>query len=144
MAYIINLCKISRVKFDIGLHAVHLRAGVHDSITKFSRIDSSQHFLSYGEYARARSAREEPRWKNANSRLLSVQLGWQLLGFFGLDGMQLISNNNNVQTRVRIQKSWCGRMQTNLNFLTNETNSRILRIYNNNNSTQYIIIIYVA
>ena len=73
-----------------------------------------------------------------------MQLGWQLLGFFGLDGVQLISNNNNVQTRVRIQQSWCGRMQTNLNFLTNETNSRILRIYNNNNSTQYIIIIYVA
>ena len=35
-------------------------------------------------------------------------------------------------------------MQTNLNFLTNETNLRILRIYNNNDSTKYIIIIYVA
>ena len=33
-----------------------------------------------------------------------------------------------------------------LNFLTNHNKTiiRILRIYNNNNSTQYIIIIYVA
>ena len=90
--------------------------------------------------ARARS----PAKKSLNSRLLSVQLGWQLLGFFRLDGVQLINNNNNVQTRLKIQQSWCGRMQTNLNFLINETNLRILRIYNNNNSTKYIIIIYVA
>ena len=56
-----NLCKIFSVKLDIGLHAVYVRAGARDAITKFSRIDSSPHFLSYGEYARAQSAREQPR-----------------------------------------------------------------------------------
>ena len=94
---LVSSCARSIVTFDIGLHEVCVRVGVHYVITKFSRMDSLPNFVTHGAPLRALRGRESSAIKCLQLRAENIMRD-RIKSFAEIKR----KNSDTVKTRIKL------------------------------------------